>query len=137
MGNRAVVKFKNDGEKHGVYLHWNGGPESILAFLQTMQDRKWTRMDYASARFVAVVGEFFDSSGDDSSGLSLGIVDDSEGWASGADNGLYEVDHDGERFKVVQRGKPISIKELSDDDQEQYLGIVAELKRTRKARMPK
>ena len=31
MGNRAVVTNKN--QDIGIYLHWNGGPESVCAFL--------------------------------------------------------------------------------------------------------
>ena len=35
MGNRAVLEFK-DGT--GIYLHWNGGPESVLAFLDAAKE---------------------------------------------------------------------------------------------------
>jgi hypothetical protein len=33
MGNRAVISFSEAKTATGIYLHWNGGPESILAFL--------------------------------------------------------------------------------------------------------
>lgn len=95
MGNRAFVVFKEEQDEepdHGVYLHWNGGPESILAFLEVLRERGWTRMNYASARFTAVVSEFFDDAGDDG-GLSLGIMCCKVNGKSpiSADNGLYKV----------------------------------------------
>ena len=63
MGNRAIVIFK-DGEEYSphVYLHWNGGIESVAAFLTEMNRRGWHRTDYAAARFCQVVGEFFSGS---------------------------------------------------------------------------
>lgn len=94
MGNKAFVVFKESKTEkpdHGVYLHWNGGPESILGFLEVLKERKWTRMDYASARFVAVVSEMFDGEGNDS-GLSVGIMgctDPKE--LDPGDNGIFEV----------------------------------------------
>ena len=48
MGNRAVVIFDDDpnvGSSLGVYLHWNGGPESVLAFMQATQER-CSRVDF-------------------------------------------------------------------------------------------
>lgn len=32
MGNRAIVK--PEGKDIGVYLHWNGGIDSVTAFLK-------------------------------------------------------------------------------------------------------
>ncbi len=37
MGNRAYVVFESGKERSpAVYLHWNGGPESIYAFLHAL-----------------------------------------------------------------------------------------------------
>lgn len=107
MGNRAFVVFEERGDKpdHGVYLHWNGGPESVLAFLQAMLDRGWTRMDYASARFCAVASEFFDSEGEDS-GLSLGVMGfdpEKPENSDPGDNGIYYVSMPSEGFTVKHR----------------------------------
>lgn len=135
MGNRAVVHFKDDDSKHGIYLHWNGGPESILAFLDTMESRGWTRIDYASARFTAVVGEFFDNSGDDS-GHSLGIVDDPAAWADGCDNGLYEVTRGNAKWVVKHRGKPLTLSKLKGEARKQYDGMVEMLAKLRALRTP-
>lgn len=128
MGNRATVIFWN-GEHEpaqqrfspAVYLHWNGGPESVYAFLEEL-DRRDVRadQDYEAARFVQLVGEFVSSSyhdeedkygyrWGDAQGLSLGVVN---GPASDAledlsavqtdhgDNGFYLVDRTGKRTKV-------------------------------------
>lgn len=75
MGNRGTVVF-TDGKKNfssAVYLHWNGGPESIYGFLAEL-DRRQIRadQDYETARFIQIVGEFFDQ--DSINGLSLGVV---------------------------------------------------------------
>ena len=32
MGNRAIIKGK--GQNLGVYVHWNGGIDSVTAFLE-------------------------------------------------------------------------------------------------------
>jgi hypothetical protein len=77
MGNRAVVIFCNKDETEfspAIYLHWSGGAESIYAFLNEM-DRRHIRggddLPYQAARFVHVVGDFFDQ--EEAGGLSLGI----------------------------------------------------------------
>ena len=92
MGNRAVVEFtkddKHSGTNVGVYLHWNGGRDSIEAFLEAtkrvMADRGEDET-YAPARFVQIVGNYL---GDN---LSLGLAQcrnlDCDNW----DNGVYLV----------------------------------------------
>jgi hypothetical protein len=139
MGNRAIVHFKNDDDKHGIYLHWNGGPESVLAFLKVMEERKWTRMDYASARFTAVVSEFFDASGD-CSGLSLGILENKDCGAADWDNGLFQVSRSNDGFVVTQKlsentsEKLVTYADLDAREKVQHAGIVDALAKTRAAR---
>lgn len=93
MGNRAIVKPK--GRNVGVYLHWNGGIDSVTAFLEYCKlkgyrDFGGTYSDgYGVARFCQVVGNFFGG------GLSVGIEDcvkESEEYAEWMDNGIYVVD---------------------------------------------
>jgi hypothetical protein len=106
MGNRGNVIF-TDGKRYSpaVYLHWNGGPESVYAFLSEL-DRRDVRADteYDAARFVQLVGEFFDNR-KVYNGLSLGIVNTDlsadallEGlravYTDGGDNGFYVVNRD-------------------------------------------
>jgi len=76
MGNRANVIFTN-GEMRfspAIYLHWNGGPESVYAFLKEL-DRRKVRADqeYEASRFAQIVCEFFDGR-ERFETLSVGIV---------------------------------------------------------------
>lgn len=86
MGNRAVITTT---EKNiGIYLHWNGGIDSVTAFLKYCELRGFRSFpdDYGIARFTQVVANYFGG------GLSIGVTDNPEGWAEGADNGMYVVD---------------------------------------------
>ncbi|MDQ3802501.1 MAG: hypothetical protein M3416_01400 [Acidobacteriota bacterium] len=110
MGNRATVVF-TDGKGNfspAVYLHWNGGPESIYGFLEELA-RRDVRADqeYECARFIQLVGEFFDQ--DEQCGLSLGVVNGPRSDAVSdlnhiqtdhGNNGLYLVDRTGPHLKV-------------------------------------
>lgn len=75
MGNRATVIF-TDGQDYSpaVYLHWNGGPESIYGFLAEL-DRRGIRtdLDYQPARFIHIIGDYMDNSDYGADGLSLGV----------------------------------------------------------------
>lgn len=76
MGNRANVIFVNENETSispCVYLHWNGGPESIYGFLNEMERRNVRRdQNYECARFIGIVTDFFDQDGLGST--SVGVV---------------------------------------------------------------
>ena len=93
MGNRAIVKPV--GKNVGVYLHWNGGVESVSAFLKYCELKQFRDFGgkyadgYGLARFCQVVGNFFGG------GLSIGIetdVTESEEYAEWMDNGIYVID---------------------------------------------
>lgn len=111
MGNRAYVIFANRDFTRfspAVYLHWNGGSESVYAFLAELNYRE-VRADqeYECARFCQVVGEFFDSDGH-YSGLSLGVVSVPDEVTvqklaqifQPGDNGLYLVCREVEGMKM-------------------------------------
>lgn len=88
MGNRAIVK--PEGKDIGVYLHWNGGIDSVTAFLKYCELRNFRGFDdsYGLARFCQVVGNFFGGS------LSIGIysgVGETKYDAEYLDNGIYVV----------------------------------------------
>lgn len=90
MGNRAVITtredFNNDGI--GVYLHWNGGKDSVKAFLAYCKLKGYRPMeedDYGYARLCQVVGNYF--GGECSVGINkLSNIDCDNG-----DNGVYIV----------------------------------------------
>lgn len=133
MGNRGNVIFTSgEAISPNVYLHWNGGPESIYAFLEEL-DRRGVRADadYEAARFVQIVGEFF-ASDDPDSGLSLGITSaplpdiDAESLGTvhtdPSDNGFYVVDRTAglrvrrfieERGSLVELDASIVVEEIA------------------------
>ena len=96
MGNRAIVK--PEGKNIGVYLHWNGGFDSVTAFLKYCELREFRSFDdsYGLARFCQVDGNFF--GGDLSIGI-CGNIGESGMDAEGLDNGIYVV----KDWKIVRR----------------------------------
>ena len=98
MGNRAIIQTKESYENEGigVYLHWNGGYDSVSAFLKYCELKGYRTPDsdsYGWARFCQVVGNFFGG------GLSLGIDNFSKDAGEWQDNGTYII----EGWKIVDR----------------------------------
>lgn len=94
MGNRAVITTKD--KQLGIYLHWNGGRDSVEALLKYCELKGYRSPDsdeYGWARLCQVIGNFFGG------GLSVGIglYDnlDTDNW----DNGVYIIDG----WKIVGR----------------------------------
>ena len=113
MGNSAIIKAIGNDNK-GVYLHWNGGRDSIEAFLKYCQLKgfKGFEDDYGMARFIQIVSNFI--SGD---GLSIGITDKPLSW--GTDNGIYIV----EGWEIVGREDFDGREQRSYDLQEMLIAI--------------
>ena len=92
MGNRAVIttrkNFDNDGI--GVYLHWNGGRDSVEGFLEYCKRQGYRSLaedpDYGFARLIQVIANFFGGS------TSIGVGKVSELDCDNGDNGTYIVD---------------------------------------------
>ena len=93
MGNRAIAKPKD--QNVGVYLHWNGGIDSVTAFLEYCKLKDYRDFGgknadcYGLARFCQVVSNFFGGT------TSIGIetdVKETEDYAKWMDNGIYIVD---------------------------------------------
>lgn len=96
MGNRVVLAFTEADkiESFGVYLHWQGGIESIAAFLDYQHEVHDREGDagYAAARLVQHIGNFIGGS------LSLGLVSidpANPGAADPGDNGVLLIDCNG------------------------------------------
>lgn len=99
MGNRAVITTKSNWENDGVgvYLHWNGGRDSVEAFLKYCELKGYRPPDkdnYGWARLCQVIANFF--GGD---GLSIGIDILRKLDCDNGDNGVYIV----EDWKIVDR----------------------------------
>lgn len=98
MGNRAVItteeNFKNNGV--GVYLHWNGGRDSVEGFLKycKMQNYRSPETDcYGWARLCQVVGNFFGGN------LSVGVDQIKYLDCNNGDNGVYII----KNWEIISR----------------------------------
>ena len=110
MGNRAISKA--EGKTIGVYLHWNGGIDSVTAFLKYCELKEHSSFEdpYGLARFCQVVGNFFGGS------LSIGIetnISESEREADMIDNGIYVV----KGWKIVRHIAKPSFRDNYDLDE--------------------
>ncbi len=96
MGNRAIIKGK--GSNLGVYVHWNGGYDSVLAFTQYCKLKGYRSPEtdgYGVARLCQVIGNYFGGS------CSVGVWNMSyqttmnpslvDGFC--LDNGVYEIEN--------------------------------------------
>lgn len=103
MGNRAVITFDTTphAKSLGVYLHWNGGAESVAAFVQALDDYKVRNDgDYELARFIQIIGNYFGG------GLSLGVGTLDSLDCDNGDNGLFIVSRNGTtRIENIPDGK--------------------------------
>ena len=101
MGNRAVITtskltdIKNSTDI-GIYLHWNGGRDSVQAFLKYCELKGYRspeKDNYGWARLCQVIGNFFGGE------LCIGIDSccslDCDNW----DNGVYII----KDWKIVGR----------------------------------
>jgi glycosidase len=126
MGNRAVVVFGTEPDAVGVYLHWNGGAESVYTFLEALKlaGVRNPSSDYCPARFCQMVGNFFGDT------LSLGVWGVGEDAANGyvkaastaGDNGVYVVKANWsvERYTVTgnwdnPKSKKLSARAVADE----------------------
>ena len=94
MGNRAVITTRS--KQLGVYLHWNGGRDSIEAFLKYCELHSFSSPEkdiYGWARLCQVIGNFFGGS------VSLGIGDYHTLDTDNYDNGVYII----ENWQIVGR----------------------------------
>lgn len=94
MGNRAIIKGK--GQKTGLYVHWNGGYESVYPITQYCKLKGYrspANDDYGLARLAQVYGNFF--GGSTSVGIASNLpvrINDKIGQEQCWDNGVYEID---------------------------------------------
>ena len=92
MGNRAVVSYRTQNDLNnnvGVYLHWNGGMDSIRAFLKYCKlkgFRSPEKDNYGLARFIQVVSNYMGRGG-----LDVGVDLNSRLDLDNGDNGVYLI----------------------------------------------
>lgn len=99
MGNRAVITTARGAaspNEFGVYLHWNGGRDSVEAFLTYCKLKEYCspeQDDYGWARLCQVVGNYFGGS------TSLGFDLCNRLDMNNRDNGVYLM----ENWEIVGR----------------------------------
>ena len=100
MGNRAVITLakKPTANSVGIYLHWNGGAESILAFAEAAKHFGVRLHDetYATARLAQIIGNFFGGI------YSVGVGTLRQLDCENYDNGTYKVWFDYETVVIEQ-----------------------------------
>lgn len=122
MGNRAVIGFENT--ETAIYVHWNGGLESVLAFLKAAKDLGIRNCAYDApyciARTTQMIANFFG----DTTSIGVAPLKDFEDWA--LDNGIFIVNGE---WEIIERKnahgheKKLSIHNLSNEDKKRSKDI--------------
>ena len=104
MGNRAVIAFQEErltmiaSDTVGIYLHWNGGPESVTAFLDAAKELGVrSENEYGAARLCQIIGNWFGGT------ISLGIGPCGKLDTDNGDNGTYIVDLKNHGWEIARR----------------------------------
>ena len=108
MGNRAVITTCE--RKVGVYLHWNGGRDTVeplLKYCELQGYRPPSSDDYGWARLCQVMGNFFGGS----TSLGVGAYTADKRMNPG-DSGIYAIDG----WRIVDRVYPY----LRFEEQREY-----------------
>jgi len=120
MGNRAVITTQNNFDNNGVgvYLHWNGGRDSVRAFLAYCDIQGYRCLesdDCGWARLCQVIGNFFGGS------CSIGIDTIDHLDCDNYDNGVYII----EDWKIVGRKYiPENFEEQDEYDLLEFLRAI-------------
>lgn len=98
MGNRAIITTRENFRTNGIgiYLHWNGGRDSVNAFLRYCKLKRYRSPEadsYGWLRLCQVIGNFFGG------GLSAGIENIDFTKNPHTDNGVYII----EDWEIVDR----------------------------------
>lgn len=118
MGNRAVITTQGGDKKDkiGIYLHWNGGRDSVQAFLKYCKIKGFRTPNsdsYGWARLAQVIGNYIGG------GLSLGIDICDKLDCDNYDNGVYLIDG----WEIVGREYFSGVEQNSYDLEEMLIDI--------------
>ena len=87
MGNRAVIAFNTCNQNSiGIYLHWNGGRDSVEGFIMAARELSSGGVQSNQARLIQAIGTFFEG------GLSVYVDHVKNLDCDNYDNGVYIVD---------------------------------------------
>lgn len=128
MGCRAVITFNPSPVAVGVYLHWGGAPEFVLAALQECIDRGYrtpdSDPDYAMARLIGLLHEAT-GKGETGLGVDLNAILDTDN----GDNGTYVIGGNWEILDRLHSACPIRKPEdLTGARREMYEDLRARFK---------
>ena len=117
MGNRAVIttqeNFNNNGV--GIYLHWNGGIDSVIPFLDYLAIKRYRKPyadDYGWAMLTNIITNFF---GD---GLSCGVDTVDRLDCDNRDNGVYIIGPRGIERRIYAGSSPVMTYKTTREDLE-------------------
>lgn len=121
MGNRAVIACNSRKMDIGIYVHWNGGPESVLAFLEAARQfgvRSPAEDEpYYLARLTQIIANFMGGT----TSVGLGRLQCSD--CDNGDNGLYIVGPDG---KLKDRKYVPEHERVRPFDEKYYEAVLAD-----------
>jgi len=92
MGNRAVIQMQ--GKEVGLYLHNNGGLDTVQPLLDVAKEYGVRSDDYCIPRLAQMMGNFFGGI------LNVGISTTDRLDRDNGDNGTYIID---DKFNIVER----------------------------------
>ena len=88
MGNRAVITTNKNLEEIGIYLHWNGGRDSIEAFLAYCKLKGYRSPERDCYGWTCLAGVIFNYF---SNGMSCGLCIAKNLDCNNWDNGTYII----------------------------------------------
>lgn len=118
MGNRAIITNKD--KQLAIYLHWNGGRDSVEAFAEYCKMKGYRTGDYGFARMCQVIGNYFGG------GLSVGVMPypgDEEASSIADDNGVYVLD----KWEIVSRVYPYEADEFNEQSEYDLAEMLREI----------
>lgn len=126
MGNRAVIALESMPTV-GIYVHWNGGEESVEAFLEEAKRRKLRSPEsdptYAFGRLVQLIGDFFSQGEEPSYETSLGVGPLDMLDADNGDNGTYWIADD---WTIARREHASPYSRTTSEQRAKYLKGIRE-----------
>ena len=115
MGNRAVIQMEDNPLE--IYLHWNGGRDSVEPIVDYARAQGVRTGDYGVARLCQIIGNTLGGT------LSLGVAPKGS-YSGDEDNGTYVLDNE---FNIVGRkGLRVGFTEQSVYPYEDMLSHVRE-----------
>lgn len=96
MGNRAVITTNKNLNDTGIYLHWNGGRDSVEAFLAYCDLKHYRKPENDSYGYAMLINVITNTFGD---GLSCDVNTANRLDCDNYDNGVYII----KDWRIVDR----------------------------------